>query len=163
MSVSRKYSPIPSVLSLPPASIPSGPLGRHSTELSSLHCTATPHQLSGLHMVMCTFSGLLSQFVLPSPSPAVSASLFSVSVSLSCPANRCIRNICRLHKCALIYGICFSLSDLTSLCVTGSRFIHLSSTGSNSFLFIKVLLELDVGKDAFNISFVFLNYLLLLD
>ena len=52
----------------------------------------------------------------------------------------------------------------TSLCVTGSRFIYLSSTGSNSFLFIKVLFtELDVGKDAFNISFVFFNYLFLLD
>ena len=40
----------------------------------------------------------------------------------------------------LIYSICFSLSDLLhSLCTTGSRFIHLSSTDSDLFLLWLIL------------------------
>ena len=39
----------------------------------------------------------------------------------------------RLHIYALIHDIYFSL---TSLCITNSRFIHLSTTDSNSFLYM---------------------------
>ena len=37
---------------------------------------------------------------------------------------------------SLIHDICFSLFDLTSLCIIGSRFIHLSSPESHLFLFM---------------------------
>ena len=35
-----------------------------------------------------------------------------------------------------VYDIYISLSDLTSLCITGSRFIYLIRTDSNVFLFM---------------------------
>ena len=58
-------------------------------------------------------SVLLSQFVLPSPSPAVSTSLFCVSAS---PLVLCKQvhpyHPSRFHIYALIYNNCFSLSDL---------------------------------------------------
>ena len=50
-----------------------------------------------------------------------------------CPADRFISTI-RFQIYALIYDIYFSLSDLTSLCITGSRF--LLTTDSNSLLFM---------------------------
>ena len=44
----------------------------------------------------------------------------------------------RFHTYVLIYNICFSLPDL--LCVKGSRFVHLSSTDSDLFLFIGLVI-----------------------
>ena len=40
------------------------------------------------------------------------------------------------HIYVLIYGIYFSLSDLTSLCMTVSRSIHISTNDPISFLFM---------------------------
>ena len=40
----------------------------------------------------------------------------------------------RFHMYVLINTICFSLSDLTSLYIAGSRFIYLNRTDSSSFL-----------------------------
>ena len=37
----------------------------------------------------------------------------------------------RFHIYVLAYGICFSLSDLTSLCMTDSRSIHLTTNNSS--------------------------------
>ena len=55
----------------------------------------------------------------------------------SCPADRFISNhFSRFHIYVLIYGICFSLSDLLHSVLSGSRFIHLTRTDSNPFLFM---------------------------
>ena len=62
----------------------------------------------GIYMSM-----LLSQFVLPSPSPTVSTNLFSSSAS-PFPLCKYILQYCfsRFHVYVLIYSICFSISDL---------------------------------------------------
>ena len=58
-------------------------------------------------------SMLLFQFLLSSPSLAVSTSLLSVSVSLFLPCKQVQQyHFSRLHMYALTYNICFSLSDL---------------------------------------------------
>ena len=49
-----------------------------------------------------------------------------------CLANRLISTI---FLYSIIYDMCFSLYDLTSLCIISSRFIHFFSTDSNAFLF----------------------------
>ena len=69
---------------------------------------------------------------LSSPLP-VSISLFSMSVSL--PANKFFStSFLDSHIYALIYNFYLSLSDLTSLCIIGSSFIHLIRTDSDAFL-----------------------------
>ena len=107
-----------------------------STGLSSLRHTAFAHWLTILH-TMTQVSVLLSQFIPPSPSPSVFTSVFSMSVSplLSCKQGH-QHHLSRFRIYVLIYSICFSLSDLTSLCIIGSRFIHLVRTDSNAFLFM---------------------------
>ena len=61
-------------------------------------------------------SMLPSQFVPPFPSPTASISLFSMSVSLSLSCNRFISTTFSSFRIyALIYDICFSLSDLLHL------------------------------------------------
>ena len=58
-------------------------------------------------------SMLPSQFVPPFPSPTVSTNLFPMSVSPLLPCIRVHRyHLSRFHIYALIYIICFSLSDL---------------------------------------------------
>ena len=71
---------------LEPPSLPPHPstLGHHSTELGSLCHMANSHQLSVLHDNVHV-SGLLSRLIPASPSPAVSTSRFSRSVSLFLP------------------------------------------------------------------------------
>ena len=56
-------------------------------------------------------SMLLSQFLLPSPPPTESTSLFSAFASpfLLC---KLVQSFSRFHICVLIYDTCFSLSDL---------------------------------------------------
>ena len=81
---------------------------------------------------------LLSPFSPPSPSSPspMSVSLFSMSVF---PLLPCLNvhqyHLSRFHIYAFIY-IFFSLSNLTSLCMIGSRFIHLIRTDLNVFLFM---------------------------
>ena len=58
-------------------------------------------------------SVLLFQFVPPSPSPAMSTSLFSMSASLLLPYTSVHQyQFSRFHIYVLIYDICFFLSDL---------------------------------------------------
>ena len=64
---------------------------------------------------ICVFWLLLSQFAPPSPSPGVCSapSPFCVSVSLFLSCKQVHQDhFSRFHICALIYDICFSLSDL---------------------------------------------------
>ena len=61
-------------------------------------------------------SRVLSQFIPPSPSPPGSTSLFSMSASPLLPCRQVHQyHLSRLHIYALIYNICFSLSDLIFL------------------------------------------------
>ena len=76
------------------------------------------------------------QIIPPLPSLAESKCLFFTSVSPLCTQD-CQSHLSRFHVCVLIYSICLFLSDLTSLCIIGSRFIHLVRTDSNAFLFVK--------------------------
>ena len=56
---------------------------------------------------------------------------------LCCPANKIISTIfLDFIYMVLIYNIYPSLSNLTSLCIIGSRFIHFIRIDSNVFLFI---------------------------
>ena len=117
----------------PPTSHPSRI--SQSTKLSSLCCIAASHQLSTLHMVVyiCQCYSLNSSH---SPFPAVSTSPSLLLHLYSCPANRFICTIfLDFILCVNIQYLFFSFW-LTSLCITGSRFIHLTSTDSNLFLFI---------------------------
>ena len=69
-----------------PSNLPSHSTSRLSqnTGLSSVFYTANSHELSILHMVI-PISMLFSQFNPLSPSPTVSTSLFSMSVSVLLP------------------------------------------------------------------------------
>ena len=85
----------------------------------------------------------IAQFsTLPSPPhrsfpPLVSICLFSTSVSQFLPCKPAhLYHFSRFHIHALIYDICFSLSDLSSLCMTVPRSIHVSTNDSISFLFM---------------------------
>ena len=78
-------------------------------------------------------STLLSQRVPSSTSSAV-PHVHSLHLHLySCPANRFIVPffLDSIHKCDMFFSFW-----LPSLCITGSRFIHLTITDSNSFLFM---------------------------
>ena len=100
-------------------SLPSGtslsshltPLGSQSTTLCFLHYYNNfPLPIYFTHSNVYV-SMLLSQFVSPSPSPAVSINLFSEFVFLSCKEVHQYQ-FSRFQVYVLIYGICFSLSDL---------------------------------------------------
>ena len=115
------------------------PLGHHRSH----HQSELPVLYSSFPLVIYFTYGnvcvsmLLSQFIPSSPSPAVSTDLFQCSLCLhlySFPANRFISTIfLDSIYMYLLHNIYFSVS---SLCKTGPRFIHLSSTDSYSFLFM---------------------------
>ena len=74
-TISHKYTYIPSLLSLPPLSPSHSSRSSQSTKLGSLCHTATSHQLSILHTVVCIcWCYLLHSFTLSLPTPAVSTS-----------------------------------------------------------------------------------------
>ena len=81
----------------------------------------------------------ISQFITPPPPPLplpplVSIRLFLTSVSLFLPCKPVhLYHFSRFHIYALIYDICFSLSDLLH-CMTVSRSIHISTNDPISFL-----------------------------
>ena len=79
---------------------------------------------------------LLFKFVPPSPFSTVSTILFSMSASPLLPCKQAQQYPSRFHVYVLIHDTCFSLSDLTSLCIIGSRFIYLIRTDSDALLFI---------------------------
>ena len=66
-------------------------------------------------------SVLLPQLVPPSPSPAVSAGLFCLCLHSFPAISFVCKNFSRFRTYALIYYVCFSLSDLLDS-ITGSRF-----------------------------------------
>ena len=80
----------------------------------------------------------LSQFVPPSPSPAVSTSLLSTSVSSFLPCSWVHQyHFSRVHIYALIYNICFSLFDLLhSVGQALGSSISLPLTQIHSFLWL---------------------------
>ena len=93
-----------------------------------------------LALVICFTYGnihvsmLFSQIIPPLPSPTESKSLFFTFVSPLLPCMQdCHYRLSKFHICVLIYSICLFL---TSLCITGSSFIHLFRTDSNVFFFI---------------------------
>ena len=66
--------------------------------------------------------------ILPTPLPlGIHTLVLCVCVSTSTLQIRYLYCFSRFHICVLICDICFSLSDLTSLCVTASRSIHSST------------------------------------
>ena len=79
-------------------------------------------------------SMLFSHIVPPSLSPTESKSLFFISMSLLLP---CIyghhHHLSKFHIYVSICCIDISLSDLASLCIIGSSFIHFIRTDSNAF------------------------------
>ena len=110
------------------------PPGCHRAQsLSSLHHMANSYWLSILHMAL-QVSMLLSQCVPHFPSPTVSTSLFTNSAPPLLPCKQVYKyHPSRFHRYVLVYGICFSLSNVTR--TIGSRFIYLIITDSNVFLF----------------------------
>ena len=82
----------------------------------------------------------ISQFIAPPPPPChipplVSILLFSTYVSLFLPCKLVhLYHFSRFHIYALIYDICFSLSEKTSLCMTVSRSMSLQMTQFRSSL-----------------------------
>ena len=104
-----------------------------STELSSLCYAATSHQLSVLQAAVhiCqSQSPNLSHL----PASSKSTHPFPISASLFLPCKYVhLYCIFRFHICMLIYSIFFFL---ISLCMTDSRFIHISTNDPISFLFM---------------------------
>ena len=128
-------------LGLPSHRIPRPPLWvitGHLVKLPVSHSTF-PQAICFTHGYVYV-SKLLFQFIPALPFPTVSTNLFSVSASLFLLCKWVHQqHFSRFHKYALIN---FSLSDLTSLCITGSRFIHLARTDSDSQLvFFKVFVN----------------------
>ena len=124
----------PSWTSLPPPS-PAHPTRlSQSPSLGSLRHTANSLWLSVLHMIVYMFPCYSpNSSHLPFLPPLAMLSLFSMAVSPLLLCNYIHQSyFSRFHIYALIYDTCFS--QLTSLCIIGSRFIHFISTDSNVFL-----------------------------
>jgi len=128
--ISHNYTYITSLLSLCPL-LPSHPSrSSRSASLGSLCYIAISHQLSSLHMVayICWCYLLHSSHsFLPPLCPQVCP--LSASPFFSCKHVHQY-HFSRFHMYVIIYGIFFFL---TSLCITGSRFIHITGTDSNLF------------------------------
>ena len=107
--------PLPLGLPSHHPSPPSGPsrsvVTEHRAELPVLY-RMFPLAIYFMHDSVY-MSILISQFVPPSPSPPVSTCPFSMSTSLFLPCKLVhLYHFSRFHIYALIYDICFSLSDL---------------------------------------------------
>ena len=97
----------------------------------------SPSYLFYTHKVyICQPQSPSSSHPTPFP-PLVSIRLFSTSVSLFLPCKLVhLYHFSRFHIYALIYDICFSLSDLLHSCMTVSRSIHISTNDPISLLFM---------------------------
>ena len=110
IGISHRYIYVPSLLNRPPT-----PLGCHRVPgVSSLHHTGNSHWLSILHMEMymfpCYSLNLSHSFLSPLKE---TTSFFSTSASLFLPCKQVLQyHFSRFHVYALLYNICFSLSDL---------------------------------------------------
>ena len=117
-SINRRYTRVPSLLNLPPASPPSSSPPSHPSYVVTEH-HAEHLCYSSFPFAICFTYGnvhisvLFSEFVPPSFSPAVSMSLISMAESLFPPCKGVHQyQFSRFHIYALIYDICFSLFDL---------------------------------------------------
>ena len=134
------YPHIPALLRLPPT-LPIPPLQvdiKHRVDLPVL-CCCFPLAIYFTFGSIYKSMPLSLRPSLPFPLPVSSSPLsMSVSLFLSCPQvlQNYFFSFSRFHIYVLAYGICFSLSDLTSLCMTDSRSIHLTTNNSVSFLFM---------------------------
>ena len=114
---------VPSLLNLPSTPQPVLVVTEHHAELP----TAASHWLSIWHMVMYKFQC----YALNSSHPLCVQSLLSMSSSLFLPFKYVHKYLfSRFNICFHIWYLFFSFW-LTSLCVTGSRFIYLTRTDSN--------------------------------
>ena len=127
---SPSYTPLPT----PSASPPTG----------SSQCTSPEHPVSCIEpgLAICFTDNLhvsmpFSHIILPSPSPTESKRLFYTSVSLLLSRiNGYHYYLSKFHIYALVHCIGVFSFWLTSLCITGSSFIHLIRTDSNVFFFM---------------------------
>ena len=112
MQISHDYTYITSLLGLPPLTPAHSSRLSQSAWLGSLCYTATSHQVSILHMMVYIYQNDFlhsSRPLLPLLCPQVHVLHLCLH---SFPANRFIITIFyRFHIYALIYNICFSLSD----------------------------------------------------
>ena len=111
-----------------------------STRLSSLCSTAASHQLYILHMAVYIYVSAAPPILSTLPFPLY-VLVHSLCLCLySCPANSCVSihlyHISRFHICMLKCNICFSLSLFSLLCMTDSRFIHITTNDPILFLFM---------------------------
>ena len=132
VQISHSYACIPFLCSLPPLPPAHPTRSSQSTRLDFL-CNFSPaiHLMSdSVYMLM-----LLPSFIPLSPSPTVSTSPFSTSVSPSSPCKQIHQyHFSKFHTYVLIYCNCFPLSDILH-CLTGPRSIHFTRADSNSFFF----------------------------
>ena len=85
----------------------------HSLKYTSQCYTVGAHQLSVLYIAVCKCQSQFSNSSYPPFLPPVSTRLFSASVSLFLLCKYAhLYHFSRFHIYALIYDICFSLSDL---------------------------------------------------
>ena len=129
---------VSSLLNLPPTSH-SMPPSRllQGLGLSSLGHTADSHWLPILHMAVymfpCTFSIHPTLSFLPPQ--CVHKSVLYVCISIAVlQIGSSLQSFYIPYICVNIQYLFFSFG-LTSLCIVGSRFIHLITTDSNAFLF----------------------------
>ena len=107
-----------------------------------------------LHICNVYVSMLPSPFIPPSPSSAVSKNLSSMSVSLFLPCKYVPQyHFSRFYLYALIWYSFFSFW-LISLCILGSRFIHISRTNSNAFHNIVLEISFAFVFRRFGVSFL---------
>ena len=140
-SVNQLYlrHPAPSSwASLDPSAHLSG--SSQSPELGSMCFRADSHWLSVLHIVVCVrqcFSWLIPPLL-----PHVSAGFFSTSASPFLPCTQVhLNHLSRFHVYALMY-ICFSLSDLFTLCDNeDSRFTPVSLQMTQCYSLLHSLLD----------------------
>ena len=126
--ISHRYTCVLSILNLLPSPTPSHPSRlSQSTGLSSLHHTANSHWLSVLYRVMYMFQCCS----LTSSHPPLPLLCPQVFLWVSTAALQKTHHS-RFHLYVLMYDICFSLSDLTSLCITCSRWMNLGHTPFSS-------------------------------
>ena len=108
--IGHRYTHIPSLLNLPPISLPTPRLTNNPC-LSFQSQTSNYRRLSILHMVM-EVSMLLSPYISPSPPLSPCPKVCSLCLFLHCcPANKFFSHFSRFHICALEYDIYLSLSD----------------------------------------------------
>ena len=118
------------------------PLGGHkapSWSPCAMWLLPTSRNVSILHLVVsiCPCHSLTSsQLTLPPPRALNSILYVCIFIPVLPLGSSEPFFLFRFHIYVLAYGICFPLSDLTSLCMTDSRSTHLTTNNSILFLFM---------------------------